>query len=148
MPDSRTYIEPTQAAGAALFSRAEPGPIVMLNLLRFRGWADYSEFPDLAPEAPISGREAYRRYMAHTEPFLARSGGELVFLGDGGHFFIGPENERWDLVMLVRQQSLQSFLAFATDPGYLQGIGHRTAALDDSRLLPIFNATGLSAAAP
>jgi len=148
MPDSRTYIEPTQAAGAALFSRAETGAVVMLNLLRFRDWADYSDFPDLAPAAPIPGREAYRRYMLHTEPFLERSGGELVFLGDGGHFFIGPEDERWDLVMLVRQQSLQSFLAFATDPGYLRGIGHRTAALDDSRLLPIFNATGLSATAP
>ena len=38
--------------------------------------------------------------------------------------------------MLVRQASLQAFFAFASDEGYLAGIGHRTAALEDSRLLP------------
>jgi hypothetical protein len=39
--------------------------------------------------------------------------------------------------MLVRQASLREFFAFAGDEGYLAGIGHRTAALEDSRLLPI-----------
>jgi hypothetical protein len=39
--------------------------------------------------------------------------------------------------MLVRQSSMQSFLAFAQDAGYLAGLGHRTAALADSRLLPL-----------
>lgn len=28
-------------------------------------------------------------------------------------------------------------LAFASNPGYLAGLGHRTAALADSRLLPV-----------
>jgi hypothetical protein len=39
--------------------------------------------------------------------------------------------------MLVRQSSVQSFLAFAQDAGYLAGLGHRTAAVEDSRLLPL-----------
>jgi len=39
--------------------------------------------------------------------------------------------------MLVEQASAASFLAFAGDPAYLAGIGHRTAALEDSRLLPL-----------
>jgi hypothetical protein len=39
--------------------------------------------------------------------------------------------------MLVRQSSVQSFVAFAQDAGYLAGLGHRTAALADSRLLPL-----------
>ena len=39
--------------------------------------------------------------------------------------------------MLVRQSSAQSFLAFAGDAGYLAGLGHRTASLADSRLLPL-----------
>ena len=111
----------------------------MLNLLRFRDTADYSASPELAPAEPISGWEAYRRYMAHTEPFLEDRGGEVVLVGEGGEYFIGPPDERWDMVLLVRQQSLQDFLAFATDEGYLAGIGHRTAALEDSRLLPIFD---------
>jgi hypothetical protein len=39
--------------------------------------------------------------------------------------------------MLVRQSSVQSFLAFASNQTYLAGMGHRTAALEDSRLLPL-----------
>lgn len=39
--------------------------------------------------------------------------------------------------MLVPQTSLASFMAFAADQGYLAGMGHRTAALEDSRLLPL-----------
>jgi uncharacterized protein (DUF1330 family) len=113
------------------------GPVVMLNLLRFRAVADYSEFPHIAPAAPISGVEAYERYMKHTMPFLKKSGGEILFFGEGGSFLIGPEEEHWDRVMLVRQTSIEKFIGFATDRDYLKGIGHRTAALEDSRLLPV-----------
>jgi hypothetical protein len=109
----------------------------MLNLMRFREVADYSAAPKLAPAAPISGAAAYRLYVEHTRPLLAASGGEIVFLGSGGPLFIGPPEERWDAAMLVRQSSLAAFLAFATNPEYLAGLGHRVAALEDSRLLPL-----------
>jgi hypothetical protein len=131
------YLEPTQAAGRALFMRRISGSVVMLNLLRFREIADYSQTPELAPSEPISGASAFERYIEHTLPYLKRSGGELLFLGSGGAFLIGPETERWDLVMLVRQHSVAAFMAFAADAGYLAGLGHRTAALEDSRLLPL-----------
>ena len=55
----------------------------------------------------------------------------------GGQFLIGPGNERWDAAMLVEQSSPAAFIAFASNPEYLAGIGHRTAALEDSRLLPL-----------
>ena len=131
------YLEPSEAQGRAFFSRPIDGPVVMLNLLRFRAVADYSAFPALAPPSPISGAEAYRRYMDHTLPFLTESGGEVVFVGEGRDFLIGPPGERWDMAMLVRQKSAASFLAFASNAEYLAGIGHRTAALEDSRLLPL-----------
>lgn len=131
------YLDVEESAGAAFFSRPIQGPIVMLNLLKFRDVADYSRSPDLAPSGEITGREAYDRYMAHTAPFLAASGGQVIFFGAAGDFLIGPDAETWDVVMLVRQASQQTFLAFATDPEYLAGAGHRTAALLDSRLLPI-----------
>ena len=105
--------------------------------MRFRAVADYSAHPELAPAAPISGAEAFARYVAHTLPFLEESGGELIFYGEGGPFLIGPEAERWDRVMLVRQKSPRSFVAFAENAAYLAGLGHRTAALTDSRLLPL-----------
>ena len=131
------YLDPTQEAGRAFFLRGIEGEVVMLNLLRFRDIADYSANPALAPPRPISGPAAYERYIAHTMPYLRKSGGDLLFLGEGGRFLIGPQEERWDQVMLVRQSSVRSFMDFATDQGYLAGLGHRTAALEDSRLLPL-----------
>jgi hypothetical protein len=134
---TEVYIEPTQAAGRAFIERKIAGPVVMLNLLRFRAVADYSASPALKPAQPISGAEAFRRYIDHTLPFLKESGGELLFLGEAGAYLIGPTDERWDMVALVRQSSVESFLAFASHAAYLAGIGHRTAALEDSRLLPV-----------
>ena len=131
------FLEPTQSSGAALMQRNITGEVVMLNLLRFKEVADYSQNPELAPGAPISGREAFQKYIEHTLPFLEASGGELLFLGDGGKYFIGPDDEQWDLVMMVKQSSLDSFISFASDEAYLVGLGHRTAAVLDSRLLPI-----------
>jgi len=128
---------PTKEQIQALLADPAETPVVMLNLLRFRALADYSASPALAPATPISGAEAYARYIAHTMPYLRRSGGDLMFLGEGGQFLIGPADERWDQVLLVRQSSVQSFMAFATDAAYLAGLGHRTAALEDSRLLPL-----------
>lgn len=131
------YIEPTQRAGMRFIKRGIEGSIVMLNLLRFREVADYSANPELTPIEPISGAEAFDRYIEHTLPFLLESGGEVIFLGRGGEFLIGPEDERWDLVMMIRQSTAQSFLAFSNNEAYLLGIGHRTAAIEDSRLLPM-----------
>jgi len=117
--------------------RGISGSVMMLNLLRFRPTADYSAAPALAPNSPISGEEAYRLYMEHTLPYLQASGGEVMFYGRGRDFLIGPTDERWDAALLVRQSSVASFMAFASEQGYLAGIGHRTAALEDSRLLPL-----------
>ncbi|WP_244427082.1 DUF1330 domain-containing protein [Methyloferula stellata] len=131
------YLEPTQEAGRAFFMRGIKGEVVMLNLLRFRDVADYSANPELAPPTPISGAEAYDRYIAHTLPYLKKSGGDLLFMGTGGQFLIGPDDESWDLALLVRQRSVESFMAFAADEAYLAGLGHRTAAVADTRLLPL-----------
>jgi len=119
------YLEPTQQSGRALFMRKIAGPVTMLNLLRFRATADYTSAPQLAPEHPISGAKAYWLYFQHTLPLLRRSGGEVLFFGTGGPFLIGPIDEQWDAAMLIRQNSLEAFMAFASHPEYLAGIGHR-----------------------
>ncbi len=123
-----TYLMPTQEAGRNFVMRKIIGNVIMLNLLRFREIADYSTLPELMPDKPISGKEAYQLYINHTLPFLKKSGGE---------YLIGPIDERWDAVLLIKQNSVESFLAFESNQEYLKGIGHRTAALEDSRLLPI-----------
>jgi hypothetical protein len=134
------YIDPTEAAGRTLVMRGMNNQVTMLNLLKFRAVADYSGTPELAPPVPISGAEAFRLYVDHTMPFLKESGGELIYMGHGGPWFIGPDAERWDLAMLVRQSSIASFIAFASNKAYAAGLAHRTAAIEDSRLLPMEDA--------
>ena len=135
------YLEPTQDAGRAFVMQQWQGQVVMLNLLRFRDVADYTATPELAPSSPMSGEAAFQRYIAHTLPYLLESGGSIEFLGKGGAWLIGPPEERWDMAMLIRQRSVESFLAFATHEAYLSGLGHRTAAIEDSRLLPLSDMT-------
>jgi len=60
------WLEPTQDSGHRFVQRGLTGPVVMLNLLRFRTIAN----PDLAPAAPISGAEAFDCYIQHS-PALA-----------------------------------------------------------------------------
>ncbi len=131
------HLDPDDDNVRALLDRGLDGPVVMLNLLRFRPVADYGADPQLAPPTPITGREAYDRYVAHTRPFLEAGGGSIAFAGEGGAPFIGPVAERWDLVLLIAQTDIESFFAFADNPAYLAGLGHRTAALADSRLVPL-----------
>lgn len=134
---SDTYLHATQEAGKAFYQRGISGEVVMLNLLKFKTIADYSQHPELAASEAISGTAAYERYMKCTLPLLEKAGSEVLFYGKGGAFLIGPENQQWDAVLLVKHQSVARFMAFAQDPEYLKTAGHRTAALADSRLLPI-----------
>jgi len=134
-----THITPSQTQGAALVRRfgMTGGPIFMLNLLRFRDMADYSHAPDLAPAKAITGAEAYARYEAAISPLLDETGGAIVFDGLGGDWFIGPEAAHWHRVLIVRQTNLTSFFSFASRPDAILAGHHRTAALADSRLLPM-----------
>ena len=137
MTTAPAYLEVSPEQGGAFFGTPEAGPVVMLNLLRFRDMADYSHAPDLAPDGPVSGRDAYDRYMRDMRPLLEASGGSVLFSGSSAGFLIGPLDETWDHVLLVRQASKAAFLAFASDPQAQRITAHRTAAISDSRLLPI-----------
>ena len=53
-------IDPTADQVRALRDAGPDGPVVMLNLLKFRKQANY---PAGSPHAPCSGAEAYRRYQ-------------------------------------------------------------------------------------
>lgn len=131
------FLEVSPEQGAAFFGTPDEGPVVMLNLLRFRKRADYSHALDLEPVGGTTGRDAYDHYMREMRPLLEVSGGEVLFSGTCAHFLIGPQDETWDHVLLVRQASKAAFLAFANDPESQRVTAHRTAAICDSRLLPI-----------
>jgi len=107
-------------------------PVTMLNLLRFREQAAY---PEGSGHAPCTGREAYGRYSVLAEKRVRDVGGQPVFLAEGIGRFIGPEDERWDEVLLVRYPSMQAFLQMISNPEYRAETVHRSAALEDSRLV-------------
>ena len=107
----------------------------LLNMLRFKQTADYSSAPALEPEAPITGAAAYELYLASVLPFVADAGGRVLYRGAGGPWLLGPEQEAWDLVLIVRHVDEESFRRLLADPAYHQGMPHRTAALVDSRAM-------------
>lgn len=133
----QNYIEVNPEAGKKFIQEYGNKELIMLNLLKFKDIADYSDFPHLQPKQEISGQKAYQIYMENTGPFLLEAGSELLFQGKCDSFLIGPEAEKWDLMLLVKHTSKAAFLKFSGNEAYLKIAGHRTAALKDSRLLPI-----------
>jgi uncharacterized protein (DUF1330 family) len=107
-------------------------PIVMINLLKFR---DHANYPPDSGFTPCTGREAYQRYAAAAGPIIGKLGGGLQWVADVKCVVIGPVSESWDEALLVKYPTRKSFMDMVAMPEY-QKIGvHRTAALNDSRLI-------------
>ncbi len=134
---NKTYLYPTYEAGRDLMLKNIQGAIVNLNLIRLKEIADYSEFPEIAPASKISGYEAFMLYIDLAKPFVEQGGGEILFIGKGDRFLIGPQDEQWDICMLIRQRNVSDFFAFEQNSDYMKITGHRSAAILDSRLLPL-----------
>lgn len=101
------------------------GPIVMVNLLKFR---DKAEYPD-GRETELSGREAYAIYGEAVERLVEDHGGRILFGGDVTHLTIGLAEELWDEVALVEYPNRGALVAMSMSEAY-QEIGiHREAGL-------------------
>lgn len=121
-------IDPDENQVGKLISSTDEGPVVMVNLLRFKVDADGSD-------SGVSGREAYERYGAGVAPFLEKIGAKILTAVDSVDSIIGPEAAEWDTTVLVQYPSRKAFVAMVTDPGYLKIAAHRKNALADSRLI-------------
>ncbi|SHI89217.1 DUF1330 domain-containing protein [Pseudozobellia thermophila] len=137
------YLDPTPEAGREFYQEFKgKGRLVMLNLVRFKRTADYSHAPHLKKSGAKSGRAAYEEYIAAIRPVLEAADGKVLFYGECGAFVVGPEAEKWDRALLVEHASVDTFMKLAQSPVYLENLGHRTAALEDFRLLPMTSITG------
>jgi uncharacterized protein (DUF1330 family) len=123
-------IEPTPEQFQRLAGGEDGGPVVMLNLVRFKDFADGIDAAD-----GISGAEAYARYGSGVLSHLERVGGRVVMALSAEECVIGPYEGEWDMVLLAEYPSRQAFLQMTTDPEYLKLHEHRAAALADSRLI-------------
>ena len=110
-----TYLTPDPDQINALLELPLEGPVVMLNLLKFR---------------PDGGAEEYAEYGRLARPFLDKAGASLRYLGDVAVTLIG--GEEWDEAILVQYPSKQAFLDMTGDPDYPSEV--RRNAVVDSRL--------------
>ena len=124
-------IEPRPQQMQAVFANVPKGvPVVMLNMLRFRETAAY---PDERPA--VSGRQAYAQYSEVAFKIVEKLGGSLVWFGEAKGSAIGPPDEDWDHIFLVRYPSIEAFMEMIRSAAYQDILVHRSAALEDSRLI-------------
>lgn len=111
-------------ASMAALPAEDDGPFHMLNLMRYREWADY---PDRSGDrAPISGRQADDLYAPLD--ILRDLGAEVVLFGD---VVAQPRgDEAWDRVAMVRYPSARSFLEMQVRPDFIAQHVHKDAGME------------------
>lgn len=102
------------------------GPIVMVNLLKFRDKAAYADGSN--PE--MTGREAYALYGAGVAPLIAKHGGRMIYAGPVTFLMLGRADELWDQVALVEYPKRASLFEMSTSDAYQKISHHRDAGLE------------------
>lgn len=95
------------------FMRLPDGPIVMVNLLKFK---------------PEGGQAEYAMYGEKIQPILKKIGAEVIFSGAGKVTLIG--GAFWDAVGLVRYPNKMALLQMSQSPEYRAIHHHREAGLE------------------
>ncbi len=111
-------ISPAPEALQALASSPDSGPVVMLNLLKFK---------------PGGGSRAYSKYSDAFQAVLERHGGRFVYLGRGGEVLVGDQS--WDAVALVEYPSREVFLRVIGLPEYAAMAKFREDGLERTMLM-------------
>ncbi|HEY1632882.1 MAG TPA: DUF1330 domain-containing protein [Rhizomicrobium sp.] len=128
-------VVPTPQQIQAMIETGPEGPIVMVNLLKYRARAAYEAERKEAGEN-LSGREAYQRYGMVALQEVAAAGGRPVWGGPQKMVFVGdPASQDWDDVVCVYYPSRQAFLEMTQRPSYLAAHYHRDAGLERTALI-------------
>ena len=99
------------------------GPVVMVNLLRFKKEAD-------APDEGLTGEEAYGRYGAQMVQWVTSQGARLIWSGRVDSLVIGDTDEYFHAIALMEYPSRAEFLRIIGDPRVAEFSVHRTAGLE------------------
>jgi uncharacterized protein (DUF1330 family) len=125
-----------------MFKPGPPGPIVMVNLLKFRAHAAYEDGRACA----LCGRDAYAIYGRAVVPMIMGVGGRLLFGGDISFLMLGQADPLWDQVALAEYPDRAALVRMASSPEYQEIAVHRTAGLAGQlniETLPRFNLADL-----
>lgn len=110
-------------------------PVVMLNLLQ---WHENANYPQDTSHQPCSGREAYlQRYVPAFRPIAEKRGGStVVYIGKPAATLVGPDENKYDVVALVKYPNIDVFRRIVSSEEYKANAApHRIAALRDWRLV-------------
>jgi len=111
------------------FMRSLPdaGPVVMVNLVRFR---------EQSRDGDGSGWDAYSRYSKADIPLLKRVGGTILWAGHVEGVAVGDLGDgRWDWVVVVWYPSRAAFMTMMTSPEYAIANIDRENAIEDHVIL-------------
>src|SRR5262245_16444041 len=104
---------PTPAQMQAFLALPDEGPIVMVNLLKFK---------------PKGGEAEYGKYATAIRPILEKLGAKILFAGKAQFCLIGHAD--WDMVVLVQYPRKKTLFQMATSPEYRAIHHHREAGLE------------------
>jgi uncharacterized protein (DUF1330 family) len=124
-------VYPTHSRVEALMADESDGPVVMLNLLKFR---DHAVYPD-GRATDLTGRQAYDRYAAPMQKVIEGGGGRVLFGGNVASLVIGEVDDLWDACVLVEYPSAAAFAAIVTSPEVAEIGVHRAAGLEGQLLI-------------
>lgn len=116
-----TPITPNREQFEQLAQEPDEGPVVMLNLLKFKAKAS---------DGSGSGAAAYGRYGDAAVEMIEARGGKVLWAGRGKQILIGDPAEDWDHVLLVQYPSRKGFIEMVTTPEYDEAHQHRESGLE------------------
>lgn len=108
-------------------SLPDHGPVVMVNLVRFR---------ERSLDGNGSGWDAYARYSKGDMPLLKKVGGTVIWAGTvEGASFGDLRDARWDWVVLVHYPSRAAFLEMTLSAEYAAINVDRENGVEDHLIL-------------
>lgn len=111
---------------ALVKSLPDTGPVVMLNLVRFRA---------KSTDGNGSGWDAYLRYSQLTAPLIKARHGTVLWAGNVEGAAFGDPGKRWDYAVLVMYPSRAAFLDMVTSDAYAKANVHREAGAEEHLIL-------------
>ena len=110
---------------ASMLEPGPEGPIIMVNLLKFRDRAVYKD----GRKTDLSGLEAYEIYGRAVAQYITEFGGRILFAGDVTHLTIGEVDDLWDEVALAEYPNRAAMVAMSTSEAFAPLAAHREAGL-------------------
>jgi uncharacterized protein (DUF1330 family) len=121
-------IRPTKNHITELLNAPDEGPVVMLNLLKFKSGGGSGE---------------YGKYGDSAVQMVEARGGKVLWMGKVDQTLIGPEADQCDAVALVQYPSRKAFIEMTSTKEYDAAHEHREGGLERTRLFACTTRAGI-----